>query len=112
MSLLLTAACLTALVGAIPLAILLAQLFAWLPAYRVLMVWVYDRTNGSLLLAMLMHASLSASMFILMNLTISGVAQLTYLLVLSVAMWIVVAAVVVANHGHLTRHAPLRGRVA
>ena len=31
-----------------------------LPAYRVLMVWVYDRT-GSLLVAMLMHASLTAS---------------------------------------------------
>jgi membrane protease YdiL (CAAX protease family) len=30
-----------------------------LPAYRVLMVWVYDRT-GSLLMAVLMHASLSA----------------------------------------------------
>jgi hypothetical protein len=29
------------------------------PAYRVLMVWVYDRT-GSLLVAMLMHARLSA----------------------------------------------------
>ena len=28
-----------------------------LPAFRVLMVWVYDRT-GSLLVAMLMHASL------------------------------------------------------
>ena len=35
-----------------------------LPAYRVLMVWVYDRT-ASLLVAMLMHASLSASMLIL-----------------------------------------------
>ncbi len=36
-----------------------------LPAYRVLMVWVYDRT-GSLLVAMLMHASLTAStLFIL-----------------------------------------------
>ena len=29
-----------------------------LPVYMVLMVWVYDRT-GSLLAAMLMHASLS-----------------------------------------------------
>ena len=31
-----------------------------LPAYRVLMVWVYDRT-GSLLVAILMHASLTAT---------------------------------------------------
>ena len=40
--------------GALPLALLLVRLFSWLPAYRVLMVWVYDRT-GSLLVAMLMH---------------------------------------------------------
>lgn len=35
-------------------------LFTVLPAFRVLMVWVYDRT-GSLLVVMLMHASLTAS---------------------------------------------------
>jgi len=96
--------------GATPLAILLASLFAWLPAYRVLMVWVYDRTE-SLLLAMLMHASLVASMFILQPLA-TGEAQLTYLLVLAAALWIVVGAVAVANHGHLSRRLPLRGRVA
>ena len=50
--------------GAFPLALLLARLFAWLPAYRVLMVWVYDRT-GSLLVAMLMHVSLVASTVII-----------------------------------------------
>src|SRR5205814_8067115 len=38
--------------GALPLALLLARLFACLPAYRVLRVRVYDRT-GSLLVAML-----------------------------------------------------------
>jgi membrane protease YdiL (CAAX protease family) len=43
--------------GALWLAILLAaQMLAWFPPYRVLMVWVYDRTE-SLLLAMLMHGS-------------------------------------------------------
>lgn len=35
-------------------------LFSFLPPYRVLMVWVYDRT-GSLLVAMLMHASLMST---------------------------------------------------
>jgi uncharacterized protein len=50
--------------AAFPLALLLVKLFSWLPAYRVLMVWVYDRT-GSLLLAMLMHASLTATQLIL-----------------------------------------------
>ena len=37
--------------------------FVALPAYRVLMVWVYDHT-ASLLLAMLMHAVLSLFTFI------------------------------------------------
>src|ERR1051326_5650485 len=32
--------------GALPLALLLVRLFAWLPAYRVLMVWVYDRMGS------------------------------------------------------------------
>ncbi|GAB4537753.1 MAG: hypothetical protein Kow0063_24930 [Anaerolineae bacterium] len=50
--------------GALPLALLLARLFSWLPAYRVLMVWVYDRTE-SLLVAMLMHVSLVASLMII-----------------------------------------------
>jgi membrane protease YdiL (CAAX protease family) len=63
-----------------------------LPAYRVLMVWVYDRT-GSLLLAMLMHASLTACTFILGVPSATGAAILTYDLVLSVAWWVVVAAV-------------------
>lgn len=47
--------------GAIPLVLFLpAILFTFLPLYRVLMVWVYDRTE-SLLVAILMHASLIAS---------------------------------------------------
>ena len=57
--------------GAFPLALLLVKLFSWLPAYRVLMVWVYDRT-GSLLLAMLMHGSLTATQLILMPLPAPG----------------------------------------
>jgi hypothetical protein len=98
--------------GALPLAILLpVQMFAWLPAYRVLMVWVYDHTE-SLFVAMLMHASLSASMLILQPLAIAGVPLLTYILVFGATMWVVVAVVAVVNHGHLTRQPPLRGRAA
>jgi membrane protease YdiL (CAAX protease family) len=41
--------------GALPLALLFVRLFAWLPAYRLLMAWIYERTE-SLLVAMLMHA--------------------------------------------------------
>jgi len=96
--------------GALALVILLAQLFAWLPAYRVLMVWVYDRT-GSLLVAMLMHAVLTSGMFILTPMAITGMPLLTWLLALAVVLWVIVAVVAIANHGHLSRHS-LRARVA
>jgi hypothetical protein len=76
------------------------------------MVWVYDRTEGSLLVAMLMHASLTGSvLFIFMPLAISGVALLSWYLVLAAALWVVVAAVAVVGGGRLSRR-PLRRRVA
>jgi membrane protease YdiL (CAAX protease family) len=87
--------------GALPPALYLSVLlFSFLPAYRVLMVWVYDRT-GSLLVAMLMHAPLSASQLILIPLAISGVQFVTYDLVFTAALWVFVAAVAVANRGQL-----------
>ena len=73
-----------------------------LPAFRVLMVWVYDR-SGSLLVAMLMHASLTGSTFILGPPALSGVALLTYGFGVAVVMWAVVAAVAVASGGKLSR---------
>jgi membrane protease YdiL (CAAX protease family) len=97
--------------GALPLLILLAQLFAWLPAYRVLMVWVYDRTEN-LLVAMLMHAVLTSGMIILTPTAISGVSLLTWLVVLAAVLWVVVAVVAVANRRHLSRQPPLRTRMA
>ncbi len=80
-----------------------------LPAFRVLMVWVYDRT-GSLLVAILMHASLTASTQILMP-HATGVLSLIYSLVLTAALWVVVAAVAVANGGQVSRQS-LQRRVA
>ena len=40
------------------------------------MVWVYDRTGESMLVAMLMHASYTASTLILIPLALAGVAFL------------------------------------
>jgi membrane protease YdiL (CAAX protease family) len=74
-----------------------------LPAYRLLMVWVYDRTGGSLLVAMLMHASLTASNVILAPQVIEGLTGFTWSLVLAVALWVVVAAVVLTGRGQLSR---------
>jgi hypothetical protein len=87
--------------AAFPLALLLVKLFSWLPAYRVLMVWVDDRT-GSLLRAMLMHASLTATQLILMPPPASGMSLLTSILAWAAALWIVVAVIAVANGGRLS----------
>jgi membrane protease YdiL (CAAX protease family) len=74
-----------------------------LPAYRVLMVWFYDRT-GSLLLAMLMHASLSACTFILGPTDVTGMALVTYGFALAAAWWLVVAVGAAIARGRVSRH--------
>lgn len=81
--------------GAFSLALLLGRLFSWLPAYRVLMVWVYDRT-GSLFVAILMHVSLVANMAIVEP-PLTGAGLLTYILVRAAVLWLLVAAVAVAQ---------------
>jgi hypothetical protein len=71
---------------------------ASLPAYRVLMVWLYDRTQ-SLLLAMLMHAVFSASMLVLQPPVTSLRAGLTWNVVLAALLWGIVGAVALARRG-------------
>jgi membrane protease YdiL (CAAX protease family) len=83
---------------------------AQLTAYRVLLVWVYDRT-GSLLVVTLMHASLTASTIFIFRPLATGASFLTYVWVFAAALWVVVAAVAVANGGQLSRQ-PLRRRAA
>jgi uncharacterized protein len=87
----------TSSAGTVPMAVYLpVVLFSFLPPYRILMVWVHDRT-GSLLVAMLMHASLTASVRILDPVGISGMRLLTYNLALAAALWGAVALVVVSR---------------
>ncbi|MDD4902776.1 MAG: CPBP family glutamic-type intramembrane protease [Patescibacteria group bacterium] len=71
-----------------------------LPAYRVLLVWVFDRTGGSLPVIMLMHAMLSASTLILQPLA-TGTVSFIWNLVLSLVLWIVVAIVIMNKRRQL-----------
>ena len=81
--------------GVLPFVLMLARLFSWLTAYRILMVWVYDHTE-SLLVIILMHASLVATLAIL-DPALSGAELLTLILVRAAVLWIIVAVVVVAD---------------
>jgi membrane protease YdiL (CAAX protease family) len=80
----------------------IAFLIGYLAAFRVLMVWVYDRT-GSLLLAIGMHASLTASVLILDPAALRGVAHLGYLFALAVVVWAAVAVVAAWDRWHLAQ---------
>src|SRR5215207_2672152 len=95
--------------GAFLLAVVAANVLAWFPPYRILMVWVYDRTE-SLLLAMLMHGSATGSVVILGSL--AGMTLFIYTLVFGAVLWVVVGAVTLAQGGHLTPRPPLRKRAA
>ena len=96
--------------GPIPLALfMVVDGLAGLPAFRVLMVWVYDRTD-SLFVSMLMHVSITACTLILTPQT-TGIPLLAYGLAFAAAVWIVVATVAVAKRRQLSRE-PLPRRAA
>ncbi len=86
----------------LPLLLLLAQLFSWLPAYRILMVWVYDRTE-SLLISVLMHASLMGSLNALVPADLSGSTLLTWILSWAAVLWIIVIVGMIIQRKKATR---------
>lgn len=67
-----------------------------LPAYRVLLVLLYDRTD-SLPVTMLMHASLSASTAVILAPDVAGTELAVYYLAVGALLWAVVGAVVWAG---------------
>lgn len=85
--------------GLIPFALLIARLFTWLPAYRILMVWVYDRTESQLVVT-LMHISLVATTGII-DPVLSGTNLLIYLLVKAAVFWIMVGVIRVNRNKEL-----------
>jgi uncharacterized protein len=81
--------------GTLPLALfVIIDALGVLPAYRVLMVSVYDRSQ-SLLLAVVMHVSLTATTLILAPRTL-GVSLLFYGVLFAAGVW---AVTMVINHG-------------
>lgn len=86
---------------------LVSTLVGQLTAFRVLMVWVYERTGGSLLVAILMHASLAAFTIVLIP-PLAVTANLVSGFAFAVGLWLVVAAVALAQGGHVTRQSHLK----
>jgi hypothetical protein len=94
----------------LPLVILLTMLFSWLPPFRVLLVWVHDRTR-SLPVVMVMHAAVSFVTLTVRPEGLTGTRLLASLLVSPAVMWVLLAAVGVANRRQLSRH-PLQTKLA
>jgi len=83
--------------GSVPVPLfLLVALFTFLPPYRVLMVRVYERT-GSLLIGILMHASLTSSMIVL-GPAVTGAGSVIYDLAFATTLWVIVAVVMTRDH--------------
>jgi membrane protease YdiL (CAAX protease family) len=87
--------------GTLPLTILLARLFSWLPALRVLLVRVHDRTQ-SLPIVMFMHALVTFVSIILAPETLAGARLLISLFVSAATMWLLLAAVDLACRRQLS----------
>jgi len=79
----------------------LSFLIGQLPPFRVLMVWVYERT-GSLLVMMVMHFSLTACSIAFSPTLISGWQVFIYSLSVAAAMWMVAAVVIRNSRSQIT----------
>ena len=80
-----------------PVLFLTVALFTWLPAFRVLLVWVYDRTR-SLLVAIVMSASLWASWISFTpQRDLAGAPLAGFYVVLAAVSWFVIVGLIVAG---------------
>lgn len=64
-----------------------------LPAFRIMMVWVYER-SGSLLGAMLLHMSLTTSNVLFVPEKVDGAIGVVWSLIIAAAMWLLVAIII------------------
>lgn len=83
-----------------PAVFLPIALFTWLPTHRVLVVWIYARTQ-SLLMATLMSASLWAAWIGLTpQAALAGAPLAIFYVAFTLALWAVVGAVLIVDRGH------------
>lgn len=69
--------------------LLVTRLFSWLPPFRILMVWLFERTQ-SLLLPILMHTSLVATQFVLIvPFELTPTAALASTLTWAAVLWLI-----------------------
>ena len=83
--------------GALSTASYLMDPFLFLVGSRVLIVWVYNRTGGSLFAAMLMHMSLTSSARILTPMGIVGIPLMLFGITWAAVVWGIVAVFVLAK---------------
>jgi membrane protease YdiL (CAAX protease family) len=88
-----------------PLALLLTRLFTALPALRVMLVWLYTRTE-SLLVTVLMHAGVVAGL-VAIEPVLDGRDLLVFALIRA-AVWAMIALLIVRRAGMVS--APARDR--
>lgn len=79
--------------GLLPITLLIMRLFAWLPPFRILMVWLHDQTK-SLFLVMIMHASLVFTTLSLPSAELSARQLVIWLAAWAIALWFIVAIIV------------------
>jgi membrane protease YdiL (CAAX protease family) len=91
--------------GALSFVSYLLDPFLFLVASRVIIVWVYDRTGGSLLAGTLMHVSLTASSRIFMPLVIVGAPLIIFDVTWAAAVWVIVAVVAKADKSRFIKEA-------
>ncbi len=81
----------------IPTALMLVALFfAWLPPYRVLMVWLYARTQSIFLVA-LMHVPIVFNQYLVNPATPTWEGSFAFLVAFGAALWAIVALIAVAR---------------
>jgi membrane protease YdiL (CAAX protease family) len=89
------------------LALQLVAVIVGLTGFRILMVWVYERTHSTLL-GIVMHASLTASLLLLQPLVV-GRSLLEVGIVLDLVPWLIIAIAVGARHSGTTEISATRG---